>query len=80
MAAIRHVNCVAKVHLILVKEDTVKLVQNGHSQKDQKWFSTLIKAYCRTKVLQKAPNRAFCITFDLHKATIYHKDLCFVYF
>ena len=44
MAAIRHANCVAKVHLILVKEDTVKLVQNGHCQKDQKWFSRLIIA------------------------------------
>ena len=43
---------------------TVKLVLNGHSQKDHNWFSRHIIALCRSKVLQNAPKGAFCNIFQ----------------
>ena len=44
-------------------------------KEDQNWFSRPIIALCRSKVFKNA----FCNTFDLHLATIYLYDLCFVY-
>ena len=59
---------------------TVKPVKTATLKKTENWFLRPIIASCRSKVSQNAPRGAFCNTFNLHQATICHKDLCFVYF
>ena len=46
------------------KINNKKVIAENQCEKHKK--SSLIIAYCRSKVLQNAPRGAFCNTFDLH--------------
>ena len=59
---------------------TVKPALSGHSKRSQKLVFKADYRLMQVKVLQNVPRGAFYNTFDLHKDTICHKDLCFVYF
>ena len=58
----------------------IKTCVNSHSQKDQKLVFKTNNHLMQVKSIAECSRGAFCNTFDLHSATICHKDLCFVYF
>ena len=49
-------------------------------KEDQKWIFKTDYRLMQVKSIAECSKRTFYNTFDLHKATICHKDLCFVYF
>ena len=69
-----------KIKPIHQASNTVNTILSGHSKRPKIGFKTDYRKKMQVKSIAECSKRAFCNTFDLHKATICLYDLGFVYF